>query len=188
VGRLAPAKNHGRLLEIFAAIRNGSPSSWLLVVGEGTDNPEGEVVRAVGRLGIEDRVLFLGFRTDVPRLLKASDALLLPSRWEGLPGVVLEACAAGLPVLATDLPGVREIASRLEGVRSLPLSASDAQWAAAAEQVVTDARRRRPGGKALEAFRASVFHIDHAVQAHCELWTAASQNERAGEAAPLQAG
>ena len=74
-------------------------------------------------------MLGLGVRDDVPQLLKTADVLLLPSIHEGLPGVVLEACASGTPVLASDLPGVREIASRLPLVRYLPLTAADEEWA-----------------------------------------------------------
>jgi glycosyltransferase involved in cell wall biosynthesis len=54
-------------------------------------------------------VHFAGFRADVPAVLLASDLLVLPSRWEGMPNVVLEAMAAGRPVVATDVAGVREV-------------------------------------------------------------------------------
>jgi glycosyltransferase involved in cell wall biosynthesis len=56
-----------------------------------------------------DNVRFLGARDDVPDLMVASDAFVLPSRWEGLPGAVIEAMALETPVVATDLPGVREV-------------------------------------------------------------------------------
>ena len=60
-------------------------------------------------MGIADRVHFAGWRADVPEILAASDLLVLPSAWEGMPNVVLEAMASGLPVVATSVEGVEEL-------------------------------------------------------------------------------
>jgi starch synthase (maltosyl-transferring) len=64
--------------------------------------------RQAAALKIHQRVHFVGYRANVPEILSASDALVLPSRWEGMPNVVLEAMAAGKPVVATDVEGVSE--------------------------------------------------------------------------------
>jgi glycosyltransferase involved in cell wall biosynthesis len=173
VGNQLAPKNHRRLVAIFAAIRDASPSAWLVLAGKGTDDPDGVTARAVREFGVQDRVVALGVRGDVPTLLKAADALLLPSLYEGLPGVVLEACAVGVPVLATDLPGVREIAGRLPLVRYLPLSASDADWAAAALALPDAAERMGLREIAAALFRPTEFHVDRAVDAHRALWGAA---------------
>jgi glycosyltransferase involved in cell wall biosynthesis len=170
VGNVLPVKNHCRLLDIFAELRRRTHSSWLLLAGAGTDDPLGPVVRGIRARGIHDRVVVLGVRHDVPRLLHAADALLLPSFSEGLPGVVLEACAVGVPVLATDVPGVREIASRLPLVRYLPLRATDAEWADAAAALPDEATRQQLRKTAPDLFRASLFHVDRAVAAHRALW------------------
>jgi glycosyltransferase involved in cell wall biosynthesis len=172
LGREAPddQKNHRRLLNIFAELRKAVASAWLVLAGAGTDDAAGETAGAVRDLGLQDRVVALGVRNDVPRLLKSADALLLPSRWEGLPGAVLEACAAGVPVLASDLPGVREIAARLSLVRYLPLTASDAEWAKAAACLPAEAKRLALKETSADAFRASVFHVDRAVEAYRTLW------------------
>ena len=170
VGNEVAEKNHRRLLAIFAEIAKTDASSRLVLVGAGTDNPQGISGRAIADLSLRDKVVSLGVRDDVPQLLKASDALLLPSRREGLPGIVLEACVVGIPVVATDLPGVREIASRLALVRCLPLSTPDCEWAATALAMPEEARRIGLRAKAADAFRASVFHIDRAVEAHRRLW------------------
>src|SRR5690606_31497974 len=113
-------------------------------------------------------------RLDVPRLLRAADVLLLPSLREGIPGVVLEACVIGVPVLATDLPGVREIGNRLEGVYFLSLAESDAEWARVALSLPGEAARLRLRERARERFRPSVFHVARAVEAHRALWRQAS--------------
>lgn len=121
VGRETPEKNHPRLLEIFAALLAVEPSAWLVLAGAGTDLAGGVTGTALRDFGsvVTNRIRRLGVRSDVPRLLSAADVLLLPSVREGLPGAVLEACASGVPVLATDLPGVREIADRLPLVHYL---------------------------------------------------------------------
>jgi glycosyltransferase involved in cell wall biosynthesis len=187
VGNALPVKNHCRLLDIFAELRRRANSSWLLLAGAGTDDPRGPVMRGIRVRGIQDRVVVLGVRHDVPRLLHAADALLLPSLSEGLPGVVLEACAVGVPVLATDLPGVREIASRLPLVCYLPLRATDPEWADAAAALPDKATRQQLRKTAPDVFRASLFHIDRAVAAHSVLWNnVRQQNARRGDTGSRQ--
>jgi glycosyltransferase involved in cell wall biosynthesis len=170
VGNETREKNHTRLLGIFAAIRDVDKSARLVLAGAGTNDSAGATARAARAHDIEDGVLALGVRHDVPRLLAAADALLLPSTAEGLPGVVLEACAAGVPVLASDLPGVREVAARLVLVRTLPLTAPNTEWAAAAMALPAEAERIRLRQTAADALRGSVFHVDRAVEAHRALW------------------
>jgi len=105
VGLLNVAKGQDVLLRALADPR--AADLHLLVVGHGEDEP---ALRALARdLGLDDRVRFLGWRQDVPRLLATADFLVLPSRWEGLPYIVLEAMAAGLPIVATRVDGAREL-------------------------------------------------------------------------------
>lgn len=174
IGNTTEAKNHLRLLAIFARIAAMCPDARLALVGAGTNDPAGPLARAIAESNLGGHVIPLGVRDDVPRLLKAADALLLPSLYEGIPGAVLEACAAGVPVLASDLPGVREIACRLPLVRHLPLSAPDAEWAGVALALPAEAERMALRETAPAAFRQSVFHVDRAVDAHRALWTPSS--------------
>ncbi|GAA6747090.1 glycosyltransferase family 4 protein [Thermus brockianus] len=104
VGRFAPQKDHALLLRALAGLR-GLP--WRLdLVGQGSLLPE---VRALAeRLGLGERVRFLGKRLDVDRILADAQVFVLASNWEGLPLSVLEAMRAGLPVVASDVGGVRE--------------------------------------------------------------------------------
>ncbi|AUX21589.1 glycogen synthase [Sorangium cellulosum] len=102
VGRLAPVKDHALLLR--AAARALPGDGRLLLVGDG---PERAPLVALAReLGLSERALFLGERHGVPRILAALDAFALSSLSEGLPLAVLEAMAAGLPVVATAVGGV----------------------------------------------------------------------------------
>lgn len=109
VARQDRVKGLDRLLAALAQVRAvAAPDLVLLVAGrDGDDSPT--LRRQVVGLGLEDAVRFLGHRTDVRALLAASDVFVLPSRREGLPGAVLEAMAAGTPIVANDLPQVREV-------------------------------------------------------------------------------
>jgi len=107
VGNLRPAKDYPTLLDAAALCAAGSPNFRLCIVGGG------ETLEAMGSeveaRGLKDRVQFLGSRTDVPRLLRACDAFVLSSAWEGMPNTVMEAMASALPVVATDVGGVCEL-------------------------------------------------------------------------------
>jgi len=136
VGRMVAAKNHGRLVEIFEELAELDPEVRLLLVGE-LREPSYTVLRSkLTSSGLQDRVRFTGVRTDVARLLMASDLLLFPSLWEGLPGVVLEASAAGIPTLASNLPGIEEIASHIPYVNTVSLDADNLIWARMAKELL----------------------------------------------------
>lgn len=105
VGRLEAQKDPLTLVEAFHSIAARQPEARLLIVGSGP--LEGELRTRSDGLG--DKVAIAGRRDDVERLLKASACLAVPSRWEGMPNVVLEAMAAGTPVVAADAEGVREL-------------------------------------------------------------------------------
>lgn len=111
VGRFELAKDYPNMLRAFAALVARRPDSVLLLVGRGSLQPETE--RLVASLGLGDDVRFLGVRRDVPELMSAADAYVLSSAWEGMPVVLLEAGAAGMPIVATAVGGNREVV--LEG-------------------------------------------------------------------------
>ena len=97
----------GQDLALRALARPELAQVELLVAGHG--ELEAELRALAGALGVASRAHFLGWRDDLPRLMAAADALLLPSRWEGLPYVVLQAFAAGLPVCAARVDGALEL-------------------------------------------------------------------------------
>jgi glycosyltransferase involved in cell wall biosynthesis len=99
VGRLTRQKGFTDLIEAFAALKGSGDSPVLLIVGDGEDR---EMLGTMARArGVGPRVIFTGSRRDIDELLRASDAFALSSLWEGGPLVILEAMAAGLPVVAT---------------------------------------------------------------------------------------
>ncbi len=95
--------------------------------------------------GLGTRFRFAGARDDVARLLGAADAFVFPSLWEGLPGAVLEAIAAGLPVIASPLAGVREIARVAPGI--VLADPADPKAFAAAIARVLDTRAEHSAGE-----------------------------------------
>lgn len=106
VGSLTFQKNHWSLLEAAQKVLSSGISARFLIVGAGP--LELELKERARELGVADRVLFLGERGDVPRILSAADIFVLASSWEGLPITVLEAMAAGVPCVATAVGGVPE--------------------------------------------------------------------------------
>lgn len=100
VGTLTTPKNHKFLLPIFAAICKRQPDAVLLLIGDGSLRKQ--IQAQAMELGIQDQVIMLGDRNDVPELLQAMDIFIFPSLHEGLPVSVVEAQAAGLPVLMSD--------------------------------------------------------------------------------------
>jgi len=106
-GRLAPQKAVDDLLTALDLLQHVEPTVRTLIVGDG---PLRDRLRAMAHaFGLDARVKFLGHRDDVPRLLSASDLLVLPSLYEGLPNVVLEAMRFRKPVVATNAPGTAEV-------------------------------------------------------------------------------
>ncbi|MCP6758885.1 MAG: glycosyltransferase family 1 protein [Fischerella sp. CENA71] len=102
VGRFYKQKNHQFLIEIFAEVAKREPRAYLLLVGEGPLRPT--IEQQVMQLGLGKQVIFLGRRSDVPQLMiTAMDVFLLPSLSEGLPMVGIEAQAAGLPLILSDV-------------------------------------------------------------------------------------
>ncbi len=107
MANLRPQKNHKNLVTAFALVRNQLPGLKLLLAGDGECRRELEAQART--LGVVDRVLFLGHRTDADELMAVLDVYCLPSLYEGMPLSIMEAWAAGKPVVATDVLGTREI-------------------------------------------------------------------------------
>jgi len=111
VGRLEPVKNHLELLCAFREVTAVHPHARLLIAGQGPLQAATE--QRITELGLAERVRLLGVRRDIPDLLNAADAFVLPSLWEGMPLTLLEASATALPIVATDVGGNAEVV--LEG-------------------------------------------------------------------------
>ena len=107
IGRLVPLKGLNTLLSGFSQVGKRDPQARLMIVGDGPERSA--LQQATADLAISDRVEFLGFRPDAVRFLKTLDLFVLPSFTEGIPRSLMEAMAAGVPVIASDIPGNRAI-------------------------------------------------------------------------------
>lgn len=113
VGQITPRKGQLELLRTFAGVRKQLPASTLLIVGAPMFNQDHlyleQLKQTVKELKIEDRVRFLGARSDIKAIMQALDLLVVNSKSEALVVVAIEAMACGTPIVATDVGGTREI-------------------------------------------------------------------------------
>jgi glycosyltransferase involved in cell wall biosynthesis len=107
VGRLAPIKDHTTLFQAMALLQARGQVAHLLVVGDGEER--GRLEGLARRLGLDTRIHFLGWRTDLAAIMKELDVVVCASRNEGTPVALIEAMAAGIPVLSTDVGGVADL-------------------------------------------------------------------------------
>ncbi len=107
VGRFEAATDYPTMLRAFARVREEQPGAVLLLVGRGSLQAGTEALAAA--LGLEGQVRFVGTREDVPEFMTVADGYVMSSAWEGMPMVLLEAAAAGLPIVATRVGGNLEV-------------------------------------------------------------------------------
>jgi glycosyltransferase involved in cell wall biosynthesis len=107
VGRFEIAKDYPNMLHAFARVAERHPRAVLLLVGRGS--LQGETEALAHELGLAGGVRFVGVRQDIPEVMSAADGYVMSSAWEGMPMVLLEAAAAGLPIVATTVGGNHEV-------------------------------------------------------------------------------
>ena len=154
VGRFARQKNHDFLIDIFAQVAQRRPEARLLLVGDG--ELRAAVAQKANGLGLSERVIFAGVRSDVPDLLRTMDVFILPSLYEGLGLVLIEAQTAGKPVVVSgSVP--KEGLILADSIDVLPLSEPAARWA----EAVLDKFACKPDPEmAMEAMQESPFNIE----------------------------
>ncbi|MTD58032.1 glycosyltransferase [Amycolatopsis pithecellobii] len=163
IGRCAPEKNRAFLLPVHTEACRLRPDTELVVAGPGgcTD---------LGSMAADSPLIRLNGEIEhVEKVLAEGSVLLLPSLREGLPGVVLEALATGVPVLASDLPGLRALSRQLGGITLLSLAAGPQVWARTALGLaeMPAAERQRIGA----GLRRSPFALDRNTESWRQLWT-----------------
>ena len=158
IGRFAFQKNHELLIRVFAEVYRKNQNAALILIGTG--ELEADIRRLVKELHIDHAVFFTGIRRDIPDFLNAFDVFFLPSRYEGLPVVGIEAQAVGLPCLMSD--AVTKDTAITPLVEFFPLHADIEAWA---EKLLSyEHTQKRPYPDLL---RASGFDIHHAAQDLC---------------------
>ena len=172
VGRLTPWKGHRNLLRAFARVIEQQPRARLLVVGEvafWADEYEQELHDLAGSLGLGDRVLWTGFRSDVPDLLRLCDLLVLPSHNEPFGRVLIEAMSVGKPVVATNGGGAPEIVVPEETGLLVPLNGPE-QLAESLLRLLEDEPLRIRMGQAGQRRAAECFDVRRVVGQVQELY------------------
>ncbi len=165
VGRLEPQKNPLMLIRAFAALTDGR--AHLVMLGEGSLRDQ--VADYVRELRLERRVHLLGKREDIREYLAASDAFVLSSNWEGNPLAVMEAMAAGLPVVATAVGGIPELVQ--PGEQGFLVPPGDATAFANAMQRLLDEPEQR-GAMAIAARCHAVraFNVDRMADGYANVY------------------
>ncbi len=165
-----PEKNHILLIRALStAIKRGQQKVHLLFCGTG--DMEGYLKEEVKRLNLGRHVSFLGYRFDIPELMNTLDLYCLPSRFEGMPFSLLEAMAAGVPVVATDVSGTREIIK--EGETGLLVPAEDPEALAGAILHLMEDGDLREGIARRGLKEVERYSFDRTVKAYEALFTGA---------------
>jgi glycosyltransferase involved in cell wall biosynthesis len=166
MGRLAEGKGFEDLLHAASRVCEQIPQTRFVFVGDGE---LWEPLHAlVDHLGLNEQVLFTGPRDDVERILAAFDLFVSPSYWEGLSTVILESMAAGVPVVATDIPGSREIIKNEQVGWLVPPRSPSALSEQIQQALLQPEARERTSRQALA--HISNFSIEAVVQQHEALY------------------
>jgi glycosyltransferase involved in cell wall biosynthesis len=160
IGRFYPVKGHRNMVGIMARIVNAIPGALLIFVGDGPERTACE--RQSVALGLIRNILFAGQREDVPELLAAMDLVVVPSTSEGLGLAAIEALAAGRPVVAYDVGGLREVVT--DGVDGYVVNAGDQDaFAKAVIALLGDLHQLRSFGEHAQQ-SANRFGLDEHIQ------------------------
>ncbi|MCP4425739.1 MAG: glycosyltransferase, partial [Chloroflexi bacterium] len=154
VGRLMAQKGYFDLIEAFDTVRHTVPNAALVIVGRG--HLHDQMMADIQTRQLTDNIILLGARTDVPQLLAASDLYVSASHWEGLSNALLEAMAAGLPVVATSVNDTPNVV--VAGTGQLVPSQTPAALADAICRYLTHPEARKQAGAAAKAHIAAQFN------------------------------
>ena len=167
IGRLHPQKGLDWFLSEMPGWIDKLPDWDVLLVGQGSERER--LKRIVKEKGQEDGVFFAGWRPDVREILAATDLFILPSRWEGMPSVVLHAMSSSLPVLTTEVEGVRELLGPDDDDQIVPVEDSEA-WSKQLVLLTSNEVLRDQLGRANRQRVIDHFSIDVAVKMYQDAW------------------
>lgn len=136
IGRFSKVKNHIFLLDIFRALKDLKENAKLILVGTGP--LYNDIIEAADNLGLTNDIIFMGVRKDTERILQAADAFVMPSLYEGLPVVLVEAQTSGLPIFCSDT--ISKMSKLTERYYSISLNDTASAWA---NVIFTEATRTK---------------------------------------------
>ncbi len=167
VGRLWPQKRVQDLIWATELIKNIKPNVFTVIVGDGPDRDA--LVEFSQKVAIDDRVRLVGPRDDAARLMAVMDVVVQPSQFEGMPNSVMEAMAAGLPVVASNIPGNDELV--IDGETGFLVPVGDTKLLAARiNRLLDEPDLSRRLGEAGQTRVRDQFGVEKMVQSHVQLY------------------
>jgi len=174
IGRLDELKQYGILLDAFGGLASRFPSAHLALLGEGPKKEN--LIRQAASLGIADKVSFLGHRSNPEDFLAALDIFALPSRFEGMSNVVLEAMATGLPVVCGYLPCHLEVFEpEREGILVNPCTGG--AFVETLARLFSDPQRRKELGTAARQKTVERFSLERMIADYERLYRSFATKE-----------
>lgn len=178
IGRLVKEKGIIDLFKAFNKIADRYPHLKLMIIGsqdagERDTSTKGQLDKLIHTAGISDRVIFTGFREDIPELLRIMDIFVLPSYREGMPVALLEAMSSGLPVIATDIRGCREEVDATSGLLYKPGDIEE--LAAAIEVLINNPQKALQLGKNARTRVIELFDQEISISKQIEVYKSLSQ-------------
>ena len=165
MGRLTVQKNYEAALQAVAQLND--LNFQYLIAGQGEEHPRLESL--IESLGLQHRVRLLGFVEDISEILRLADVFLIPSLWEGFGMAAVEAMNASLPVVASDVPGLRDVVEHTPPCALLVNPDSPESIASALRDLLSSSERRQQLGR--NAFVASMrFSEERMIEGYLELY------------------
>ncbi len=160
-GRMEPPKNYPLMLVAFHKVSRQFPQARLLIIGDGS--LRSAIEHYIAEMGLEQAVRLLGVRQDVPDWMQIADAYVMSSAWEGMPMVLLEAHASGLPIVCTDVGGCSEIVQHGVSGFLVPPGDADALAQAMIQMMRLPEQERQAMGLAGRTHVMANFEIEQVV-------------------------
>jgi glycosyltransferase involved in cell wall biosynthesis len=168
VGRLVAVKNYNYLLQAFKKVIEVRKDAILLIAGGG--ELENELKKLMDDLLLNDSVIFLGVRNDINKLMNVADTFVLPSDFEGLPLTIIEAQLSSLPVVATNVSGIKEVVKNGETGYLVPIKDSEALAEKMLEMMNLSELERIKMGKKGREYVASQYDLEKIVDKWISLY------------------
>ncbi len=160
VGSFTDQKNHSFMLRVMTQLPD---NYFLLLVGEGP--LKAEIVSTINDLNLENRVHLFGFRKDIPQIMKTADVVVIPSKWEGFGLIAAEAMAAGIPIVASNVPGLADVVGDA-GIRAD--NTDEGEFASAIMKFEDDNYRKEI--VSIEIERSTQFDIEKTAWSYLKLY------------------
>jgi glycosyltransferase involved in cell wall biosynthesis len=170
VGRQDFQKGHDLLLESVASLPNSIKEKIVILIVGREGNATSSLQRLIVEKKLEKTILFLGHRTDIPALLQMADIFIFPSRFEGLPGALIEAEAAGLPIICSHLPMMLEVVEPNQNALTFDINKIQ-DLTDALVLLINDANLRLKFGKNSSTLFEDRFQLDAVHQSMMVLYT-----------------